>query len=177
MTTPPQPDVASLPVAPGPNALARAAEPGRPRPAAPGPRIEIPPAEQAARAAADPARPRWHITAPWGWLNDPNGLSVWPGPDGGDLIHLFYQHNSRAPVHDLIEWGHQYSADLIHWTDLPVALEPGPDGPDALGCWSGVIVDDVRPDGDHVRPWSTPGRPAAPPRSAAWPRPCPATHC
>ena len=150
MTTPPQPDVASLPVAPGPNALARAAAPGRPRPAAPGPRIEIPPAEQAARAAADPARPRWHVTAPWGWLNDPNGLSVWPGPDGGDLVHLFYQHNPRAPVHDLIEWGHQYSADLIHWTDLPVALEPGPDGPDALGCWSGVIVDDVRPDGGHV---------------------------
>lgn len=75
---------------------------------------------------------------------------MWPGPDGGDLVHLFYQHNSRAPVHDLIEWGHQYSADLVHWTDLPVALKPGPDGPDALGCWSGVVVDDVSPDGDHV---------------------------
>lgn len=56
-------------------------------------------------------------------------------------MHLFYQHNSHAPVHDLIQWGHQYSADLVRWTDLPIALEPGPEGPDALGCWSGVIVD------------------------------------
>lgn len=112
--------------------------------------LEIAPIEQAGRAEADPTRPRWHVTPPWGWLNDPNGLSIWPGPDGDDLIHLFYQHNSRAPLHELIEWGHQYSRDFIHWTDLPVALEPGPEGPDAAGCWSGVVVEDLRPDGTRV---------------------------
>lgn len=111
--------------------------------------VEIDPVEQAARAASDPARPRWHVTPPWGWLNDPNGLSVWPGPDGRPLVHLFYQHNSRAPVHEGIEWGHQYSEDLVHWTDLPVALTPEPDGPDDRGCWSGAIVADtcLGPDG------------------------------
>jgi beta-fructofuranosidase len=34
-------------------------------------------------------------------------------------------------------WGHATSADLLHWTERPVALAPG-DG-DA-GCWSGSIV-------------------------------------
>ncbi|WP_194786298.1 glycoside hydrolase family 32 protein [Actinomyces haliotis] len=110
-------------------------------PSTPGRRVEVPEALQRGRADADPARPRWHVTPPWGWLNDPNGLTVQPGPDGEPLVHLFYQHNSHAPVHDLIQWGHQYSADLVRWTDLPIALEPGPEGPDALGCWSGVIVD------------------------------------
>lgn len=110
-------------------------------PSTPARRVEVPEAVQRERAEADAARPRWHVTPPWGWLNDPNGLTVQPGPDGAPLVHLFYQHNSHAPVHDLIQWGHQYSADLVHWTDLPIALEPGPEGPDSLGCWSGVIVD------------------------------------
>lgn len=123
-------------------------------PTTPARRIEVPEEEQRARAAADPGRPQWHVTPPWGWLNDPNGLSVWPGPDGEPLVHLFYQANTHAPVHNLIQWGHQYSADLVHWTDLPIALEPGPSGPDALGCWSGVIVDGpadpADPDGPTV---------------------------
>ncbi|MDO4900639.1 glycoside hydrolase family 32 protein [Actinomyces sp.] len=107
-------------------------------------RLEIAPTEQAARAQADPARPRWHITPPWGWMNDPNGLSVWPGPDGEDLVHLFYQHNPHAPVHQHIEWGHQYSSDLVHWHDLPTAIRPGDGGADAYGCWSGVVLADER---------------------------------
>ena len=52
MTTPLQLDAAARPdAALGPDAAARADAPGRPRPAAPGPRIEIPPAEQAARTS------------------------------------------------------------------------------------------------------------------------------
>ncbi|WP_147680529.1 glycoside hydrolase family 32 protein [Actinomyces ruminicola] len=112
-------------------------------------RLSLAPAEQAAHAQADPARPRWHVTPPWGWMNDPNGLSVWPGPDGAPLVHLFYQHNPHAPVHQRIEWGHQYSSDLVHWHDLPTAIRPGDDGPDAYGCWSGIVLADERtgPDG------------------------------
>jgi beta-fructofuranosidase len=30
----------------------------------------------------------------------------------------------------------------VRWRDLPIALAPTPDGPDADGCWSGCIVDD-----------------------------------
>lgn len=126
--------------------------PAGPWPHTPPHRVEVDPTLQRARADADPQRPRWHVTPPWGWLNDPNGLTVQPGPDGQPLVHLFYQHNSHAPVHDLIEWGHQYSADLVHWQDLPIALEPGPEGPDALGCWSGVIVDDVTAPGGRPVP-------------------------
>lgn len=103
-------------------------------------RIEVPAAELERRAAADPARPRWHVTAPVGWLSDPNGLSIHPGPDGEDVLHLFYQANTHAPAHNLMQWGHAISRDLVHWEDLPTALEPGPTGPDALGCWSGVVV-------------------------------------
>ncbi len=89
-----------------------------------------------ARAAADRHRPRFHVVSPAGWLNDPNGVGQWQG-----RYHLFYQYNPDAAVHGNIHWGHVSSADLVHWRDDPVALSPGP-GPDADGCWSGVLVDD-----------------------------------
>jgi beta-fructofuranosidase len=84
----------------------------------------------------DPHRPAFHLTAPSGWLNDPNGLCEWDG-----AFHLFYQYNPDAPIHGNIHWGHATSTDLIHWRDEPVALAPS-SGPDAEGCWSGVLVDD-----------------------------------
>ncbi|HEX5729064.1 MAG TPA: glycoside hydrolase family 32 protein, partial [Microbacterium sp.] len=92
--------------------------------------------ELAARAARDPHRPAFHFVAPAGWLNDPNGLTQRDG-----WYHLFYQHNPFAAVHDRIHWGHARSTDLMHWENLPIALEPG-EGPDVDGCWSGVLVDD-----------------------------------
>ncbi|PFG15518.1 beta-fructofuranosidase [Propionicimonas paludicola] len=84
----------------------------------------------------DPHRPGFHLTAPQGWLNDPNGLCQWDG-----VFHLFYQYNPDAPVHNQIHWGHVTSTDLVHWRDEPIALAPS-SGPDAQGCWSGVLVDD-----------------------------------
>lgn len=91
----------------------------------------------AALAATDRHRPRFHVVSPGGWLNDPNGFGRWDG-----TYHLFYQYNPHAPTHDRIHWGHLTSTDLVHWTDEPVALTPGDDGPDEDGCWSGVLVDD-----------------------------------
>ncbi|HIW28498.1 MAG TPA: glycoside hydrolase family 32 protein, partial [Candidatus Luteococcus avicola] len=86
------------------------------------------------RAQGDPLRPAWHFTSPAGWLNDPNGVCTWQGRH-----HLFYQYNPEGAFHHRIQWGHAVSDDFLHWTDLPIALEPS-DGPDVDGCWSGVLV-------------------------------------
>jgi beta-fructofuranosidase len=69
-------------------------------------------------------------------MNDPNGVIEWQG-----RYHLFYQFNPYGAVFGLKHWGHAVSDDLVHWEDLPIALTPTPDGPDAAGCWSGCMVD------------------------------------
>ncbi len=69
-------------------------------------------------------------------MNDPNGAIQWHGK-----YHLFYQHNPHGPLWGDIHWGHASSDDLIHWTDLPLALAPTPGGPDETGVFSGCAVD------------------------------------
>ena len=86
--------------------------------------------------AGDPHRPHYHFLPPANWMNDPNGLIQWKGQ-----YHLFYQYNPYAPVPAQIHWGHAVSPDLVHWTDLPVALTPTPGRADAEGCWSGCAID------------------------------------
>jgi len=51
-----------------------------------------------------------------------------------EQYHLFYLHGPQ--------WAHIVSADLIHWQELPPALEPcaDPQGPDPT-CWTGSIVE------------------------------------
>ncbi len=82
-------------------------------------------------------RPYLHLTPPAGWMNDPNGMAFHDG-----RLHLFYQYEPDAPRWGRIRWGHAASRDLVTWDHLPIALEPDPDGPDALGCWSGCLVTD-----------------------------------
>lgn len=83
-------------------------------------------------------RPGCHLSAPRGWINDPNGPIWWRG-----RYHLFVQRNPRAPVWaPEISWGHAISSDLVHWAQVEDALAPSNEGPDSGGCWSGCIVDD-----------------------------------
>jgi beta-fructofuranosidase len=91
------------------------------------------PVAERRRLAGDPHRPAYHFVAPSEWLNDPNGTIFWRGRH-----HLFYQYNPEfsaggGPVH----WGHAYSEDLVHWTDLPIAISPEPGTYDEHGIWSG----------------------------------------
>ena len=44
-----------------------------------------------AQEIAKDARPSFHVTAPVGWMNDPNGFSEYQG-----AYHLFYQYHSQA---------------------------------------------------------------------------------
>lgn len=68
-------------------------------------------------------RPQFHFSPPVNWMNDPNGLIYLNG-----TYHLYYQYNPLLPVAGNQSWGHATSTDLIHWTNLPVAIhcEPGP---------------------------------------------------
>lgn len=80
--------------------------------------------------------PVFHIAAPAGWINDPNGL-VWF--DG--WYHVFYQFHPYSTHWGPMHWGHVRSKDLVHWETLPVALAPeGPEDKD--GCFSGSAVVD-----------------------------------
>lgn len=56
---------------------------------------------------------------PFGWMNDPNGFCYIDGQ-----YHLFYQHNPLTRRWDSMHWGHAVSRDLMHWTHLPVFLQP-----------------------------------------------------
>ena len=92
--------------------------------------------ENRAELAGDPFCPKYHFVAPVGYLHDPNGLCFWRGK-----WHLFYQHVYEENTADGLSgssicWGHVVSDDLIHWTDLPDAIYPGPD----ISCWSGAVL-------------------------------------
>ena len=80
--------------------------------------------------------PRYHIAAPYGWCNDPNGFCVYNGQ-----WHFFYQHYPYAAEWGPMHWGHVVSDDLAYWKHLPIALKP--DAPYEMGggCFSGSAIE------------------------------------
>jgi fructan beta-fructosidase len=67
-------------------------------------------------------RPQFHWSVRQWWCNDPNGMVYYKGE--WHLFHQYYPGIDWGPMH----WGHSVSKDLIHWTELPVALYPDENG-------------------------------------------------
>ena len=87
-------------------------------------------------------RPRYHLSLPQGYLNDPNGPIEIDG-----LIRLFFQSRPFADLRVPVQWGTATSADVVQWRMHRPAMSPAPGGLDSDGCWSGNTV----LDGSRVR--------------------------
>ncbi len=90
----------------------------------------------------DNERPAYHVTPTIGWMNDPNGFSVYKGE-----YHLFYQYHPYSNEWGPMHWGHVKTRDFLHWERLPAALAPDADY-DRAGCFSGSAVE--LPDGRQL---------------------------
>lgn len=86
-------------------------------------------------------KPSFHLSAPIGWINDPNGFSRFNGE-----CHLFYQYHPYTTQWGPMHWGHSKTKDFIKWDQLPVALAPD-EFYDKSGCFSGSAVEF---DGKHI---------------------------
>ena len=71
-----------------------------------------------AHGQTEPYRPQVHFSPHTNWTNDPNGLLYYNGE-----YHLFFQYNPFGDEWGHMSWGHAVSTDLLHWTQLPVALK------------------------------------------------------
>jgi len=76
-----------------------------------------------ARGYDEPFRPQLSFSPQRDWMNDPNGMVYHDGE-----YHLFYQYNPNKNTWGDMSWGHAVSADLLHWTELPMALPVEKDG-------------------------------------------------
>ena len=91
--------------------------------------------EQYSAFVPEEERPLFHVTGGIGWINDPNGFSVYQGK-----YHLFFQYHPYRTVWGPMHWGHVRTEDFIRWERLPVALAP--DMPyDQDGCFSGSAIE------------------------------------
>lgn len=86
-------------------------------------------------------KPAFHVSAPIGWINDPNGFSLYKGE-----YHLFYQYHPYSTNWGPMHWGHSKTDDFIKWDQLPAAIAPDEEY-DQQGCFSGSAVEH---EGRHV---------------------------
>lgn len=91
--------------------------------------------KEAEKKTAKEQRPVFHFSVPAGWMNDPNGFSMYQGE-----YHLFYQYNPYDVHWDAMHWGHAKSRDFIRWEYLPAALAPD-EAYDNFGVFSGGAVE------------------------------------
>ncbi len=80
-------------------------------------------------------RPEFHVTGQIGWINDPNGFSLYK-----NQYHLFFQYHPYSTFWGPMHWGHVKSDDFIKWEELPVAIAPDQEY-DGVGCFSGSAVE------------------------------------
>lgn len=80
-------------------------------------------------------RPKFHFNSPVGWINDPNGFSVYKGE-----YHLFYQYHPYSMNWGPMHWGHCKTNDFIKWENLDIALAPD-ENFDNFGCYSGTAIE------------------------------------
>lgn len=102
----------------------------------------------------DKWRNTYHIMAPIGWINDPNGLCQFK-----DEYHCFHQYSPLHPVGGIKCWGQYTSKDLVNWEERDIPIYPDIDE-DRDGVYSGsaFVKDDtiyffytgnVKHEGDH----------------------------
>lgn len=86
-------------------------------------------------------KPKFHMSSPIGWINDPNGFSEYDGEK-----HLFFQYNPFSTDWGPMHWGHCKTRDFVKWEYVPAALAPDTDA-DKSGCFSGSAIEN---DGKHI---------------------------
>lgn len=86
-------------------------------------------------------KPTFHVCAPIGWINDPNGFSIYK-----EEYHLFYQYYPYGTKWGPMHWGHSKTRDFIRWEQLPAALAPD-SAYDIQGCFSGSAITH---EGEHI---------------------------
>jgi beta-fructofuranosidase len=86
-------------------------------------------------------RPDFHASSPVGWINDPNGWSVYQGE-----YHLFFQYHPYNIHWGPMHWGHMKTKDFIRWERMPVSLAPDMQY-DKNGCFSGSAIEK---NGKHI---------------------------
>ncbi len=80
-----------------------------------------------------PHRQKFHISAPIGLINDPNGFSMFRGK-----YYLFYQTYPFKAYHGKKYWAQLVSDNLVHWEYKGIVLEPEY-WFEEDGCFSGNI--------------------------------------
>ena len=106
-----------------------------------------------APAYDEPFRPQLSFSPQRNWMNDPNGLVYHDGE-----YHLFYQYNPNKNTWGDMSWGHAVSPDLLHWTELPLALPVDKDAkgePTQMFFSGSAVVDHANTSG-----FGQPGKPA-----------------